>query len=219
MNKALTTIKAYKLVILILCFALTSVVIYRHPSSKAVEKKIPLSQALSDINGWVMRGYTPLDPTIVKALELDDYINQNYSNGNNTISLYIGYYLTTKKVGAAHSPLVCFPGQGWVVSNTKDESLTIGGHHLQLASMVIDMGQRKELVLYWYQSFDKTSSGTFLQKIYALWAKFLNRGEENAFVRISISMDRQSIEKVFITGAEFINAFYPRFLKYLKNEI
>ena len=219
MNKALTTIKAYKLVILILCFALTSVVIYRHPSSKAVEKKISLSQALSDINGWVMGGYTPLDPTIVKALELDDYINQNYSNGNNTISLYIGYYLTTKKVGAAHSPLVCFPGQGWVVSNTKDESLTIGGHHLQLASMVIDMGQRKELVLYWYQSFDKTSSGTFLQKIYALWAKFLNRGEENAFVRISISMDRQSIEKVFITGVEFINAFYPRFLRYLKNEI
>lgn len=219
MNKALTTIKAYKLVILILCFALTSVFIYRHPSSKAVEKKVPLTQALSDIEGWKSSEFIELDPTIVKALELDDYINQNYSNGNNTISLYIGYYLTTKKVGAAHSPLVCFPGQGWVVSNTNDESLTIGGHNLQLASMVIDMGPRKELVLYWYQSFDKTSSGTFLQKIYALWAKFLNRGEENAFVRISISMDRQSIEEAFITGVKFINAFYPRFLKYLKNEI
>ena len=216
MNKALTTVKAYKLVILILCFALTSVVIYRHPSSKAVEKKISLSQALSDINGWVMGGYTPLDPTIVKALELDDYINQNYSNGNNTISLYIGYYLTTKKVGAAHSPLVCFPGQGWVVSNTKDESLTIGGHHLQLASMVIDMGQRKELVLYWYQSFDKTSSGTFLQKIYAIWAKFLNRGEENAFVRVSIPINNNGVEKAFASGAGFINAFYPVFLDYIK---
>jgi EpsI family protein len=218
LNKALTTIKAYKLVILILCFALTSVIIYWHPSSKAVEKKIPLSKALSNINGWAMTGNTPLDPTIVKALELDDYINQNYSNGSNTISLYIGYYLTTKKVGATHSPLVCFPGQGWAVSNTKDESLTIGAHHLQLASMIIDMGPRKELVLYWYQSFDKTSSGTFLQKIYALWAKFLNRGEENAFVRISISMDRQSIEKAFITGVEFINTFYPPFLKYVKAE-
>ena len=197
MNKALTTIKAYKLVILILCFALTSVVIYRHPSSKAVEKKIPLSQALSDINGWVMRGYTPLDPTIVKALELDDYINQNYSNGNKSISLYIGYYLTTKKVGAAHSPLVCFPGQGWVVSNTKDESLTIGGHHLQLASMVIDMGPRKELVLYWYQSFDKTSSGTFLQKIYALRAKFLNRGEENSIESSAVRHQWLGYERIY----------------------
>ena len=218
MNKALTTIKAYKLIILILCFALTSIVIYRNPSSKAVEKKIPLSQALSDINGWVMRGYTPLDPTIVKALKLDDYANQNYSNGNNTISLYIGYYLTTKKVGAAHSPLVCFPGQGWVVSNTKDESLTVGGHHLQLASMVIDMGPRKELVLYWYQSSDKTSSGTFLQKIYALWAKFLNRGEENAFVRVSIPINNNGVEEAFASGAGFINALYPVFLDYIKQD-
>ena len=85
--------------------------------------------------------------------------------------------------------------------------------------MVTNMGPRKELILYWYQAFDKPSSGTFLQKIYALWAKFLNRGEENAFVRISISMERQSIEEAFIAGVEFINAFYPHFLKYIKNEI
>jgi len=219
LNKALATIKLHKLVILIICFALTSIVIYRTPSSKPVSKQVPLSQALSDIKGWAMKGYTPLDPIIVKALELDDYINHNYSNGYDTVYLYIGYYLTTKKVGAVHSPLVCFPGQGWVVSNTKDKSLTIGGHNLQLTSMVIEMGPRKELVLYWYQAFDKTSSGTFLQKIYALWGKFLNRGEDNAFVRISISMEKQSIEKTFITGMEFINAFYPRFLKYVKDEI
>jgi EpsI family protein len=128
-------------------------------------------------------------------------------------------YLTTKKVGAAHSTLVCFPAQGWVVSNTKEKPLTIGRHNLHLTSMVTNMGPRKELILYWYQAFDKPSSGTFLQKIYALWAKFLNRGEENAFVRISISMERRSIEEAFITGVEFINAFYPRFLKYLKDEI
>jgi len=32
-------------------------------------------------------------------------------------------------------------------------------------------------------------------------------------------MERQSIEEAFIAGVEFINAFYPHFLKYIKNEI
>ena len=72
-----------------------------------------------------MSRYTPLGPKIVKALELDDYANQSYSDGKDTISLYIGYYFTAKKVGAAHDPLVCFPGQGWVVSDTQKDKIVL----------------------------------------------------------------------------------------------
>jgi hypothetical protein len=116
MKNAVTTVKPTKIIILIICFALTSIVIYRHPSSQAVKKPVQLNQALTDIKGWAFRGHTPLEPKIVKALELDDYANQGYSNGSDTLFLYIGYYFTAKKVGAAHDPLVCFPGQGWVVT-------------------------------------------------------------------------------------------------------
>ena len=159
MNKALTTIKAYKLIILIICFALTSIVIYRTPTSKGVNKQIPLTQALSDIKGWVMSKYTPLDPRIVKSLELDDYANQNYSNGKNTISLYIGYYLTTKKVGAAHDPLVCFPGQGWLVSDKQKDKIVLNPKprdSISYSSMMVQRGSQKELIIYWFQSYDKT---------------------------------------------------------------
>lgn len=208
--------KPYKIIILIICFALTSIFIYRQPSSKAVNKQVPLSQALANIKGWTMNGYTPLDPKIVKALELDDYVNNSYSNGNEVISLYIGYYLSTKKVGAAHSPLVCFPGQGWVFSNVEDKFLTIGERNLHFMSMVITKGQEKELVLYWYQAFDKTSSGTFSQKIYVLLAKFLHAREDNAFVRVSVPVHNRDVEKAFSKGISFINSFYPTFLEYVE---
>ena len=83
--------------------------------------------------------------------------------------------------------------------------------------MVATKVQNKELLLYWYQAFDKTSPGTLLQKTYVLLAKFLHHREDNAFVRVSVPMEGQSIEEAFDIGAEFIEAFYPLFLKYVKD--
>lgn len=209
-------IRYTKIIILILCFVLTSVFIYRTSTSMAIKKQLPLSEALANIKGWTLSGVMPLGPKIVKSLELDDYVNQNHSNGYETVSLYIGYYLTTKKIGAAHSPLVCFPGQGWIVSNKEKKVLSIGEDDLHLMSMIITRGQTRELVLYWFQALDKTSSGTFFQKIYTLRAKLFHSGEDNAFVRVSVPMEDQNIESAFQTGTKFIETFYPCFLDYVK---
>lgn len=205
-----------KIIILITCFALTSIFIYWTPPSKGISKQIPLSEALSNINGWTFHGFSPLDPKIVSALELDDYANQNYSNGDHLVSLYIGYYLTTKKVGAAHSPLVCFPGQGWVISDKEEKSLTIRNHDVHFASLIVTRGQGKELVLYWFQAFNKTSPGTFLQKAYGLRAKLFHSREDNAFVRVSVPIREETSKEAVATAITFIDAFYPPFLKFIK---
>jgi EpsI family protein len=216
MHKALTSIQPHKIIILIICFGLTSILIYRAPTSKAVKKEVPLAEALADIQGWSLIENAPLDPKIVKALELDDYANHSYSSGSDTVSLYIGYYLTTKKVGAAHSPLVCFPGQGWVLSKAQKKSLIVQRNNVHLMSMIVSRGEVRELVLYWFQAFDKTSPGTFLQKVYALLAKFLHAREDNAFVRVSAPIAGEDVEAAFLSGSDFIKSFYPVFLEYVK---
>jgi hypothetical protein len=86
--------------------------VYWQPESKAAKKHQSLPRALANIKGWHSNGLVELDRSIIEALELDEYVNHNFTNGRETVSLYIGYYLTSKKVGASHSPLVCFPGQG-----------------------------------------------------------------------------------------------------------
>ena len=209
-------VSSTKIVVLATCFALVSAFVYLRPSSKAISKQIPLSEALSDIKGWRNGQFIALDQEIARALELDDYANQSYSNGDATVFLYIGYYLTANKIGAPHSPLVCFPGQGWVISDAEEISLKIGENNIQIIRMIVTKGQKRQLVMYWFQGYDKAFSGSFIQKIYALWAKMLYHREDNAFVRISIPMGSQSIEEVFDTGTEFIEAFYRRFLKYVK---
>ena len=205
-----------KIIILIICFVLTGILIYVQPSSKVITKKVLLSQTLSDINGWKIDGVIPLDQRVVNMLQLDDYVNQYYSKGNKTVSLYVGYYLTTEKLGVVHDPLVCFPGQGWIISKAEKKTLRIRGDNVHLTSMIVTKGQQKELTLYWFQAFDKTSPNTFLQKIYSLLVKYLNGREDNAFVRVTIQMNKQSIKEASNIGVKFIEDFFPLFLKYVR---
>ena len=205
-----------KIILVVLCFVITSILIYRGAGVNAAHKQTSLLGALADIKGWRSSELIRLDRKIIDALHLDEYVNYNFSNGAETVSLYIGYYLTSKKVSAAHSPLVCFPGQGWVLSDSSEKTLRIGPDKINLKLMVATIGQRKELLIYWFQAYDKTSPGTFLQKINTLWAKFLKGREDNAFVRVTVPMNGESIDKPYRTGVKFIESFYPRFLEYVK---
>lgn len=205
-----------RVIIIIFCLIVTGLVIYLEPSSNARIKQVELARAMSRIDGWPSSENILLDSRIVEALNLDDYANLTYSNGTSRASLYIGYYLTSKKVGAAHSPLVCFTGQGWLLSESTNEFMKIGEAKINFTKMIASNGSRKELLIFWFQSFDRTSCGTFWQKINTLWAKLRTGREDNAFVRITVPMDELTSNEAYTVGRQFMMSFYPRFLEYIK---
>jgi len=207
-------------IVLAVFFGLTSVIIYLGPPSRAIKKDRPLSQALLDIEGWKSNGVIALEKEIVKALELDEYANQSYSNGSERIFLYIGYYFSKKKLGAAHDPLVCFPGQGWVASKIRKGDLKVSPEangSVSYSAMIVEQGLKKEFILYWYQAYDRTASNTFYQKIIAFRQKVFHQPEDNAFVRISIPVEGRSLDECREIVFKFIKSFYPVFLGYVKS--
>ena len=209
-----------KIITLILCLLITGIICNLRPVTKTVKKTISLEKALADISGWHYDGFNSLDSKIVDALYLDDYANQSYTKNRETVSLYIGYYLTKKKVGAAHDPMVCFPGQGWLIQDKKAERLILNsktGEKVSYSSMIAKRSGEKELVIYWFQSYDTTTRDTFTQKITLLWNRLFKKGEDNAFVRITMQVDEKSIPECKKTIHEFIKAFYPVFLEYIQN--
>ncbi len=170
------------------------------------------------LTSWEVHWKTPLSNTITKVLELDEYVNHTFSKGQDVVSLYIGFYATQKKVGAAHSPLVCFPGQGWNLSDYSDLKIHAGNDTINLASMVIGKGEEQQLVLYWFQAYEQTSPGTFMQKVNLLKAKLLYSREDNAFVRVMVSFGRERTkEDAQKIGLQFIDEFYPLFKNYITN--
>ena len=78
--------------------------------------------------------------------------------------------------------------------------------------------ERKELLIYWFQAYEKTSPGEFLQKINALLAKFIDGREDNAFVRVTVPMKNIDVDQAYRIGVDFIKAFYPRFLEHIKED-
>ena len=212
-------VSSTKLVIVIICLVCTSLFVYRQPSSKAGAKDISLSEALSDIKSWKGEEASLLDQRVIDALELDDYTNRNYTNGKETVSLYIGYYLSTEKVGAAHSPLVCFPGQGWLLSNINKDNFLLNQKNEESISysiMTAERGQGKQLIIYWFQSYDQANPDTLSQKIASFWKRMINQREDNAFVRISTPMAGKSLSESQETIFKFIRSFYPVFIDYVK---
>ena len=193
--------------------------IYGTGSSNTIERKTSLSEVLANIEGWTAGRPTPLDPKIIEALDLDDYVSQGFFKGHDRVSLYIGYYFNTHKIGAAHHPLVCFSGQGWMVSERQNGKLMLGSNPeycISYSSMRTQRGLQSELIIYWFQSYDETSLDTLTQKIKSLWIAFICGRKDNAFVRISIPLSDKSLSEARETGFQFVRAFYPVFMDYVK---
>lgn len=213
-------VKPLTFVVAIALFLCVSLVVYTKPKGKVQVEKQQLSSALSLINNWQLTGKVSLQAAVFESLQLDDYLYQNYRNGNQDVSLYVGYYFTTGKVGAAHDPLVCLPGQGWLVKQREHGRLIMAdgsGNSISYATMVVERKGQKEFFLYWFQAYDKAVAGTFSQKLVSIINRLQGLGQDNAFVRISCTMNNKTDRQCEHVLKAFIQDFYPVFLQYIQD--
>ncbi|MDY0391249.1 MAG: EpsI family protein [Desulfobulbus oligotrophicus] len=175
----------------------------------------PLSAAFTTVGDWQAAGDIPLDDAVREALYLDDHLFRRFSNGHAVVELYIGYYHSLAKVGAAHDPLVCFPGQGWVLRNKQTVARTIqdpnGDLVLKYTTVTAERNSDQDLLLYWFQAGRKMAAGTFMQKVYAVQAKLFGQEASNAFVRVSIPLKGVSVAEGKEALTRFATDFYPVF--------
>ena len=204
-----------KNIFLIVLLLLTSCFVYWRTEPVKAAKPIGLQTLLGPVPGYQITGTLALDPTTVSYLELDDYTQGGYKKDGSAINLYIGYYFTSDKVSAAHSPLVCFPGQGWTLTDPDTRQLQVGRHLINYAEMTATLEHHKELVLFWYQAHDKTETEIYRNKFHTLLNQITAGRQEHAFVRVSVPVGEAGLEEARLAGRAFISAFYPIFLSYV----
>ncbi|WP_173179257.1 exosortase-associated EpsI family protein [Desulfosarcina ovata] len=100
------------------------------------------------------------------------------------ITLYIGFYYSVDKVSAAHSPLVSFHGQGWIISELEYKQLTVANHEINYAQIEVILGDHKELVRNWYQFYNDITPHVYRNKINILYNKMVNVNQQHTFIRI-----------------------------------
>lgn len=200
---------------LIVLLVLTSFFVYRPTDSVKTTKPTDLQTSLRQVPGYQVSPNIPLDDGIFTFLELDDYIQTRYLKDGRPIDLYIGYYFTLDKVSAAHSPLVCFPGQGWTITTPDEGRLQVGKNTINYAETIASLEQSQQLVIYWYQAHETTVTQIYRNKLNALVNEVTGGEQEHAFVRVSVPFGESGLEEARNIGQDFISAFYPVFLNYV----
>ncbi len=194
---------------------------YVYQDTSTNEKNVKLNEYLTLIEGWSVVNDYLMEKKIADELRVDDFIHRTYSDGEHFVTLYIGYYFSSDKVGAAHHPLVCTVGQGWEVEKQFGAEKIILGDGIkpiEYKAMLSTLGERKELMAYWFQAESQPSISQVKQKIVLAVKKLSGEGEENAFVRFSTSCVNESHEECNGVLLNFIKSIYPSFLGYINDE-
>lgn len=210
--------KKKRLVILISLFIIPCLFGFIESDQPVVKKDRSLAECFKNINAYRIVEMVPLEKNIYQFLKLDDYIFSVYQQGESRIYLYIGFYYTADKVSAAHSPLSCFPGQGWVITKPRYKSQLLNEHLIRFAQIEATLGSKKEYVVYWYQSNDDTTPYAYVNKINTFYNKIVNGDPQHSFVRISTPMTDISPEIAEMRIVDFLNEFYPIYLNFIMSD-
>ena len=105
-----------------------------------------------EMDGWSGRD-AKFDP-LYGADPSDSSILRVYDRGNNTpVILYVGFYKNVAAILDIHTPELCYPAQGWVVSST---GRAAGGSFrtqtISAKSIVAEKNGAKRVVTWWYNA-------------------------------------------------------------------
>jgi exosortase D (VPLPA-CTERM-specific) len=149
-----------------------------------------------ELGRWIGRRES-MDGVYLDALKLDDYLLADYSAGGQPVNLYIAYYDSQRKGEAVHSPRSCLPGGGWQLRDFDQrtiDGIEINGQALQVNRTLIELGDQRQLVYYWFQQRGRVVTNEFAVKWYLFWDALTRHRTDGALVRLITTLPPSSDE-------------------------
>ena len=179
-------------IVLLAAVAVMSVTLPKHSEvvpDRARFAEFPLT--LADWRGQQER----MEPAYVAALNFDDYVMANFLNPEqHLVNLYVGYYATQHADKVPHSPRACIPGGGWAITGFESRSLqniSVGaGQSLQINRAIIQKGEERHLVYYWFKQRSRNVTSEYLVKWFIFWDSLTQNRSDGALVRLTTPIAR-----------------------------
>ena len=133
---------------------------------------------------------TIIDDETMKVLRASDYVLRDYRRSDGMgANFYVGYYASQREGASYHSPLNCLPGAGWELS--KPDKVTIAlpdGSSFVANKYVIQNGEYKSLMIYWYQGRGRAVASEYWGKDYTVIDSVRLRRSDGARVRVTVPL-------------------------------
>ncbi|MBC7899108.1 MAG: EpsI family protein [Saprospiraceae bacterium] len=177
----------------------------------------PLSEIPPQLGAWQQLGAdTRFNAPTESILRASDYVMRDYYLADRSLNLYIGYYASQRTGATYHSPQSCLPGSGWEM---KDHQLieikTAEGGNLTANRYIVQRGDYKEIVIYWYQGRGRTNSNEYMDKVHTILDSILTGRSDGAMVRVMTpvgedeTVSMQAAVDVSAQVRELISPFVP----------
>ncbi|HFD32673.1 MAG TPA: VPLPA-CTERM-specific exosortase XrtD [Gammaproteobacteria bacterium] len=156
------------------------------------------------------------------SLNFDDYLLTNYiKQGTDTdfVNVYIAYYDIQRADKVPHSPKACIPGGGWKIASMTKKRVAdsdISGVPLEVNRLIIQKGEFKQLVYYWFQQRGRIITDEYLMKWYLFSDAMTMKRTDGALIRLTTMLEPgQDIEMADERLEAFAKEFSPIISEYV----
>jgi EpsI family protein len=126
------------------------------------------------------------------ALKLDDYVMADFVGPEQRpVNFYVAYYASQRKGESAHSPRSCIPGGGWEITDLTQrtvDDVRVAGQPLRVNRVVIQKGDNRQLIYYWFQQRGRIITNEYLVKWYLFWDSVTRNRTDGALVRLATAI-------------------------------
>ena len=169
----------------------------------------PLAALPSELGSYRLVQEGVVDQETRDVLRADDLLNRFYGNDHGAANLFVAEFRSQRNGKPPHSPKNCLPGSGWVPLDSREVTIETGMGPIQTNRYVVANGDNRSLVLYWYQSRNRSVASEYLAKYWVVVdAMRLNR-TDTSLIRVVVPIANRDDATAEKTAEDFVRSFYP----------
>jgi len=201
-----------------LILAAQAVLLYGFHRTESVPPVPPLAEFPNVVNGWQTYQEGVVDEEVQKVLRADDVLNRTFVGpaSATAVNLFIAAFKSQRTGQAPHSPKNCLPGNGWVPSVSQIIYVPIPGMApVEVNKWVVQKGDDASLVLYWYQSRDRSVASEYKAKFYVAADAIRYNRTDTALIRVVVPVLNQDIATAEAAATRFVQDTFPTIRRFL----
>ncbi|MES2579499.1 MAG: VPLPA-CTERM-specific exosortase XrtD [Pseudomonadota bacterium] len=170
----------------------------------------PLATFPTKIDNWVAKE-SSLSKDVEEFLGVDDYLLADYKADGSSVNFYVAYYASQRKGVSPHSPQVCMPGGGWIISSLDRITIDVAGKKdFHVNRTVINKDNHRQVVYYWFEQRGRHIANEYYMKWYLLLDSIQRNRTDGALVRVTTYIrPSESIEVADKRIQEFLEKSVP----------
>jgi EpsI family protein len=193
-------------------------VLYSSVRPEAVPESRPLSSLPLTLGSWNIVEEGVVDDETRDILKADDLMLRQYrdSSTGRAGTLFVAAFRSQRNGKTPHSPKNCLPGSGWTQLSSGDYSIDVGGAQpIVVNRYVVQHGDDRGVVMYWYQSRDRVVASEYKAKFWVMADAIRLNRTDTALVRVMMPVINGDADAATRAAAGFVQSFFATLRQFL----